>query len=329
MIVFVAVIGFRLGNVRAGVIASILYAVFIPGIELVVRPHRDIWVTFAYITSVVILLQMRREQNRKKEVLYALVLGILTGLVAWMRSTILLYGVGCAAAFFLVKHYRRAFVLSIVSIAVFAALLSPLVKRNYDVFGSIMITRGAFWHSFWAGVGQFRNPVGMIEDDLYISTYFHRLDTAAVYGTPHYELFLKQQALAFVEQHPLWYASTVVRRAGMIVAPKIGRELFFQQSSIKSDTGILNRKMSVLALIAVDGVMVVAFAGGLVLSRKKKIILTIVLLPFLYTLVTLAPFYVVGRNIMNIYFVTILFASLTGAWFWETCAAYFHRRTTA
>ena len=317
MIGFVYAIGFRLGGVHVGVVAAFLYAAFVPGIELVVRPHRDIWVTFAYIASVLLLMKLNEKDERRKEILYAAVLGIATGLTTCMRSTIVVYCIACVLVLFVLKPPRRALLLSSIIIGVFVFPVSPLVIRNFETFNKIMITRGAFWHSFWAGIGQFHNPAGMIEDDQYISNYFRQLDSTAVYGTPRYEEVLRREALVLVQEHPLWYASTVVRRAGVILAPKIGRELFFQKTSIKADTGILNQKVSKMALLALDGLMVAGLLWGAWLVRLNWRILIIVSLPLSYTLVTLAPFYVVGRNIMNVYFVTLLFASISAVWLWQ------------
>jgi hypothetical protein len=39
--------------------------------------------------------------------------------------------------------------------------------------------------------------------------------------------------------------------------------------------------------------------------------------PYLYTLLTLAPFYVAGRNIANVYFVVLMLAAVSLAHFWS------------
>jgi hypothetical protein len=317
MIFLIFYIGTQLSGPKVGLLAAALYACFLPGIELVVRPHRDIWVTFAYILSVAVMLKISRTENRRSETFLAIALGLLIGCTAWMRSTIVAYGIACALSFFILRPPARAFKLSAILLTTFLLIMAPLVKRNYDAFGQIMITRGAFWHSFWAGIGQFNNPLGMIENDHFVSAYFQRLDPTAVYGTPRYEQVLRQEAVKYIAEHPFWYAGTIVERAGVILAPKIGRELFFQSTSIKSDTGILNQKVSILPLLAIDAVMVAGLFLGLWLSRHKITTVIIVALPLLYTLATLAPFYVVGRNIMNIYFVTLLCASVAIIWLWE------------
>ncbi len=325
MIILISYIGTQLSTVRVGLTAATLYAVFLPGIELAVRPHRDIWVTFAYIISVVVLLKISKTANRRSETLFAIALGLLIGCTAWMRSTIVAYGIACALALFILKPPVRALKLSAVLFATFALIMAPLLKRNFDAYGQIRITRGAVWHSFWAGVGQFRNPLGMIEDDQYVSAYFHRLDSTAVYGTPRYEVVLRQQAMKFIDEHPVWYGGTILERAGVILAPKIGRELFFQKTSIRSDTGILNQRVSILLLLGADGIMVVGLFWGIWLARARIKILLVLTLPLLYTLATLSPFYVVGRNIMNVYFVTLIFVSMSFVWLGERIVGRVHR----
>ncbi len=317
MILLIFSIGTQLSHGKAGLIAALIYAFFLPGIELVVRPHRDIWVTFAYILSVAAILKIARTGSKRSEVMLTVGLGLLIGCTAWMRSTIVAYGLACGLSFFLIKRPVHALKLCAILLGTFVLVMTPLVKRNYDAFGQVMVTRGAFWHSFWAGIGQFRNPLGIVENDQVVSSYFHNLDSTAVYGTPRYEKVLRAEAFKFIGEHPFWYAGTVVGRAGVILSPKIGRELFFQNTSIKTDTGILNRNISILPLLFVDGLMTAGLFAGIWLTRRQPKTLLIVTLPLLYTLATLAPFYVVGRNIMNTYFVTILFAALSAEWLWE------------
>lgn len=323
MVYLVYLIGRRAWNERTGLIAAGLYAVFIPQIELAVRPHRDAWVTFAYIVSVYILLKMLENEHRKKDLQAVVGLALILAATAWMRSTIVAYVGVCALAFFLLRPFRKALLLSAVLISLFFVILSPLALRNYELFGRLMITRGAVWHSFWAGVGQFPNPYGMKENDEYIAQYFEERHPGIRYGRPEYEEALKGEAMKFLRDHPVWYAGTILKRALVILAPKIGRALFFQPSSDKPTTGLLNAGFQEWVLMIIDGLFFVGMLGGVWLSRRKGKMILPVALPLLYTLATLSPFYVVGRNIMNAYFVTLLFSSVTTFWVLEHRRALF------
>lgn len=306
MIAAVFFIGTALGGRRAGAVAALLYAVFIPHIELVVRPHRDVWVSFAYILSVVLLMRWNRDERGGWK--WIVMLGVMFGLVAWMRSTVVAYVVFCAILMIVLKRRWKTAAQAALLGGVFLLLMTPLVVRNYEAFGRVMLTRGAVWHSFWAGVGQFSNPYGLADDDAVVIRYFEAKDTSVQYGTEGYERFLRQEAMKLFREHPWWYAGMVVRRAAVILAPKIGRELFFQTSQ-GTVTGILNQRLSRWLLFTADLVFVAGFLAGIWITRLRGREVLIILLPWLYTFLTLAPFYVVGRNILNSYVVVLVFAS--------------------
>jgi 4-amino-4-deoxy-L-arabinose transferase-like glycosyltransferase len=306
-------IGRKMFNERAGILASLIYACFIPGIELVVRPHRDIWVTFLFIFTVYQLIALR---DSRKPWLQILSIGIATGIVAWMRSTVLLYVIFMVPLLFIVRPGREALRFSAVLLAAFTLTFSPLIIRNYVAFDRFMATRGVFWHSFWAGVGQMPNPYNLQDDDETIVRFAQSLDSTAARQTIAYEQVLKAEAYKFVRAHPVWYTTSIVRRAIVFVAPKVGREIFFQPLLPKHVSGTLNLSVSKIALLVVDVLLTCLFLTGIWLTRSRWKDLLVVGYPYLYTLATLAPFYLVGRNIMNVYFVVLIVASvaLTSLW---------------
>jgi len=108
-----------------------------------------------------------------------------------------------------------------------------------------------------------------------------------------------------------------VKRGVVFVFPKIGRELFFQPQLPQHVTGMLNLSFARMVLLLVDGVFTGSFLIGLWLMRKRWKDLAIVCYPYVYTLVTLAPFYLVGRNIMNVYFVVIIVGAVAISMAWE------------
>ena len=307
-------IGRKMFNERAGILASLVYACFVPGIELAVRPHRDIWVTFLFILTVYQLFALR---DSKKPWLQILSIGVATGIVAWMRSTVLLYVIFMVPLLFVVRPGREALRFSAILLAAFTLTFSPLIVRNYVVFDRFMATRGVFWHSFWAGVGQMPNPYHLQDDDETIVRFAQSLDSTAQRQTIAYEQVLKEKAYTFIREHPVWYATSIVRRAIVFVFPKVGREIFFQPLLPKHVAGTLNLSVSKIALLAVDGLMTCLFLAGIWFSRSRWRDLLVVGYPYLYTLATLAPFYLVGRNIMNVYFVVLILASVALSSLWD------------
>jgi 4-amino-4-deoxy-L-arabinose transferase-like glycosyltransferase len=306
-------IGKKTFGEKVGLLATALYACFIPGIELVVRPHRDIWVTFLFITTVYQLVSLTENRNA---VWRMLCIGIATGIVAWMRSTVLLFVILMIPLLFMTRPRNEALRFSLLLFVGFVLTFSPLIVRNYVVFDKFMATRGAFWHSFWAGVGQTPNPYNVRDDDDDIVRFAQSIDSTARLDTDHYEQVLKQEAKKLVQEHPLWYVGSVAKRAVVFVSPKIGRELFFQPQLPQHVIGTMNVSFGKVFLLVLDGLLTGLFFAGIWITRKRWKDLLVIGYPYLYTLISLAPFYLAGRNIMNVYFVVLLLSSVALVHFW-------------
>ena len=311
---FVFQIGRKLFGERTGLVAAFMYACFIPGIELVIRPHRDIWVTFLFIFSVYQLVTLR---DARRPLIRMLMIGVATGLVAWMRSTVLLFVILLIPLLLVTNPPKEAIRFCAILLAGFVLTFSPLIIRNYLVFDKFMATRGAFWHSFWAGIGQMPNPYNLRDDDNTIIRFARSLDSTALYETDNYEQVLKKEAFRFIGERPGWYAGSILKRAAVFVAPKVGREIFFQPTLPQHVSGTLNLSFSKIGLLAIDAVFTLLFLAGVWLMRTRWKDLLVLGYPYIYTLVTLAPFYLVGRNIMNVYFVVLLLTSSAVVHLWD------------
>ena len=311
---FVFQIGRKLFGERTGLVAAFMYACFIPGIELVIRPHRDIWVTFLFIFSVYQLVTLR---DARRPLIRMLMIGVATGLVAWMRSTVLLFVILLIPLLLVKNPPKEAIRFCAILLAGFVLTFSPLIIRNYLVFDKFMATRGAFWHSFWAGIGQMPNPYNLRDDDNTIIRFARSLDSTALYETDNYEQVLKKEDFRFIGERPGWYAGSILKRAAVFVAPKVGREIFFQPTLPQHVSGTLNLSFSKIGLLAIDAVFTLLFLAGVWLMRTRWKDLLVLGYPYIYTLVTLAPFYLVGRNIMNVYFVVLLLTSSAVVHLWD------------
>jgi hypothetical protein len=85
--------------------------------------------------------------------------------------------------------------------------------------------------------------------------------------------------------------------------------MFFQEPLPQHISGTLNRSFNEVLLIAADIFLGGLFLWGLWQIRGNIKRLAVLVHPYFFTLATLAPFYVVGRNIANIYFVVLILAS--------------------
>ena len=122
-------IGRKVFDERVGLVSSFLYACFVPGIELAVRPHRDIWVTFLFIFTVYQLLSLTQGRNPFWRML---VIGIATAMVAWMRSTVLLFVVLMIPILFLTRPRKEA-LSSAIALLVGFVLVFPGDRRDVPI----------------------------------------------------------------------------------------------------------------------------------------------------------------------------------------------------
>ncbi|TSA19556.1 hypothetical protein D4R75_08855 [bacterium] len=186
-----------------------------------------------------------------------------------MRSTVLLFIILAIPLLFLTVSRKEALRSAAILLVGFVLTFSPLIVRNYVVFNKFMATRGAFWHSFWGGVGQMPNRFNLREDDEAIVRFAQSIDSTARLDTEHYEQVLKREALTYVSQHPFAYAGSVVKRAVVFVFPKIGRELFFQPQLPQHVTGTMNLSVGKALLMIVDGIFSALFLAGIWMTRKR------------------------------------------------------------
>lgn len=131
-----------------------------------------------------------------------------------------------------------------------------------------------------------------------------------------------------IGDHPWWYVGSVMKRAAVFVFPKIGRDLFFQPQLPQHVTGTLNVSFNKVLLLLADGLLTGLFLAGIWFNRSRWKELLTIGYPYLYTLGTLAPFYLVGRNVMNVYFVVLLVASASLLHLLERYAPNSARSTT-
>jgi hypothetical protein len=297
---------------QVGYCSAAFYAVFIPQIEMAIRPYRDAWVSFLFIVSLLYLFSIKKNETPfSRKILLTICMGVFIAVVCWMRSTVLLYTIALVAGMYFLIPKRQWVQLSMVLILAFGAVYAPFILRSQKDFDKPMATRGAFWHSFWGGIGQFPNPYGVVEDDVKIYEFGKSLDSTITFNSDSYEQVLKKKAMELLREHPFFYATTIVRRGAVVIFPRLGREVFFQRQLNEGKTGAMNQTGAAgkWLLIVIDGCLGALFLYGVWLKRSEFSTLAILIIPFVYTIATLSPFYVTGRNIANAYCSEIIFAS--------------------
>lgn len=239
-----------------------------------------------------------------------LVLGGLFGAFLWCREITMLLPL-FVAAFLLVrgKHENRwthresglRALLLVVPVALSIALLS---YYRMELTGSPRPTRSTFWHTFFAGVGQFPNPYGIENRDLSVWEFGQKVapelagaSLSEMYRMPNspYEHALRAEALSFVQQYPGIFLRNVLMRCGIMISP-----LLYQD-------GDFLPKRAEGALSVVGWVMLpLWFVGLMALRRESRDTFTLVALVYAYFFCMFGWLYVNGRVIIPYLFLAFL-----------------------
>ena len=226
----------RAGGRSAATAAGIFYAVFVPQIWVASMPDYNVWLTFGFICLTWLFVKFVEDDVRTLPITNYLLFGFVIFIVATgvnqIRSIIVLFPIAMAGWYGLSEVItRRSFRFPAVSWARIATLLVAGIMVivtggaiNKAVRGEASPVRSTFGHSFWAGVGQFENPYGVIEDDGSIAQFFFRetgiKDTGDTGGV-EYNAWLTKRGIQFIEEYPGLYASMVARRALRIIIPNM------------------------------------------------------------------------------------------------------------
>jgi len=236
--------------------------------------------------------------------------GFTTALLSIVRSTAMFF-VPVALLALLYFGRRR---LSALVLAGWFIVTLPLAVSNNLIFGEARLVRGDVAHIFWAGIGQFPNAHGLDSSDQSVFALYNRLSGKTDYNSQESEAVLESAALTYIRDHPIECLVNVARRSVMIIFPKnywgpwadqlhprykeslllLARSPFefVRDYPVTAILGVVGRIMDWLLLPT--GMLL----GILGLWKRPQVI---ALLPFLYTLVSLAPLYVTPRNTTNAY----------------------------
>ena len=161
---------------------------------------------------------------QRKTVLLAIGAGVLLGIACWFRVNPLYLFVGWAIALFVLTKGTWALKLKLGAAVVFATVLviSPIVIRNYLVFPDFTPTGGTIGVNLWEGLGE--TELGRQHGFLFGDDKVTEHERVKM-GWPADKPFDIQwpdgirrdrertrEALAFIRQHPIWYAGVMLGR---------------------------------------------------------------------------------------------------------------------
>lgn len=204
--------------------AGFFYATFLPQIFISIHP---LWYTFLNlgnfsILSLAIWIYTKENPKFRHFFLCAFAVFLVTFFTSQFRSTIIFFPLFLAVLSILLKGKKLVIFTPLFLGGILAILGSA--QLNYYYVGKFSPTRSNTGHAFWVGVGEFENPLGIIEsDDSVIQFYQKQTGKTLNYSSNdsflEYENWLKIEAKEFVINHPILYLSMTLRRALKIIFP--------------------------------------------------------------------------------------------------------------
>ena len=333
MVFPIAAIGRRLGEDKVVLSSGIFYAIFIPQIWIATMPEYNVWLTYTFIMLtwlMFVLLETCHQKALGQAVMAAISIMVVGFVGAQMRSIAVLAPLGLAGWYWFSQciqhrtiripssHFKIT--LAIIFIGIGLVVGSSLV--NGLVRGETSPVRSTFGHSFWAGIGQFDNSVGVRDSDSSVAQFYTQetgISDTGNTGGVEYNTWLTNKALEFIKNNPTLYFSMVVRRGLMILFPnmpftiaadtpayslqEIEIERVKNRKALQAQHGRLSPAL-IFELVKSDPAYVIGLLfrvflllafplgvfGFLVLS-PNRIAGMLALFPLAYVLITLAPFY--------------------------------------
>jgi hypothetical protein len=201
------------GRPRAALIASGIYAVFLPLAALTNIAHLDTWATYFVITIFCLFLKARDASPRWP---WLIALGAATGVGAYFRPFILVLPLALAIASGLGSGWRRAWSLGVVPVVIALGFATPWTIRNYVEFHKFIPMRIGIGQNLWEGLGELSNNFGAVLDDQITAKQVADDRPRLHYGTPAYDAYLFGKARRAIEHHPGFYTKVVARRMALM-----------------------------------------------------------------------------------------------------------------
>ncbi len=207
-------------GVRTAIAASYLFAFSALFAMYGAYPSADAPATWFVLGGAWVLLLAAKRSS----VWLALGAGVLLGIACWFRVNPLYLCVGWASALLLCTPaaWRRRFQMSAAALLGTVIVIAPIVVRNYLVFPDFTPTGGTIGANLWEGLGETelgRQHGFLYGDDKLIE--HERVKMGLPAGAQidaqwpdgiRRDRERTREALAFIKQHPIWYAGVMLGR---------------------------------------------------------------------------------------------------------------------
>jgi hypothetical protein len=213
-VVLIFLIGLRYFSITVALLASFLYALFLPIARLAIAGGiRDAWMPIILLASLFAFLRGSDGSNSCWR--WFATAGSLLGAACYFRPTVLLLPVFWASLLFVTGRLspRRVGQALIVMLVPLILLLSPWWVRNYVVFDRFIPTYAGFWMATWQGLGEYANPVGaVLKDEVVYQQYLDAGGSASYFSPRFTDDYFRPKVFRAIRDEPMWYVSMLLRR---------------------------------------------------------------------------------------------------------------------
>ncbi len=154
---------------------------------------------------------------------FAVLAGVVLGAACWFRVNPLYLGPVWAFGLLLVKiGWRKRVIMSTAVLVGSSLIIAPIVIRNYISFPDFTPTGGTIGTNLWEGLGETelgRNNGFLFGDDKMIERERVKLGLPADFPIEaqwpdgiRRDQERVRESLAFIKQHPMWYAGVMLKR---------------------------------------------------------------------------------------------------------------------
>jgi 4-amino-4-deoxy-L-arabinose transferase-like glycosyltransferase len=208
MVFLVYWIGVRLThNLRASLLAALLYAIWPAAIVVDRRPVLDTWAIFFTIGCVAAFVWAREQPSSRWRLIS---LGLTAGAGIYFRPLVLFLPIALALVATPGGGWRRRLLWMATPTTVALLVLAPWTVRNYYEFHRFIPTRTGLGQAVFEGSG-------LASSDENAAKYVRGHGNDAAYGSPKYDNFLFSSAVREIAHQPGRYLRSIGHRARFLL----------------------------------------------------------------------------------------------------------------
>ncbi len=324
---------------RAGLVTSFLVALSPLLAMYGVSPTADAPTTWFVLGGLWCLLLA----TRRDSLTWAIASGTLLGVACWLRVNPLYLSFFLALALLLFWNraaWRRRLKLASSVVAATLLVVSPIVIRNYLVFPDFTPTGGTLGTNLWEGLGETelgRQHGFRLGDHLMLERERIKMGVPA---DARFDIMWPdgirrenqrtRESLAFIKQHPVWYAGVMLQRMWGMLKIAGAPSPYYGSAGINVTSkktlpperhgGLLSLLVNFLGMVqsVTRYVLLPLAAAGMVLgARQQRLMTALLLATIFYYVVPGSAAHTEIRYVLPVHCLLPVFAGVTLTYAWD------------